>query len=234
MPASVKALLRTVGRIAATHEMQAYAVGGCVRDWLLDITRATDLDIAVEGEGISLARLVATSLEGIVEVHEQFGTATVRRQRRHIDFATCRRETYARPAAYPRVWRGTLAQDLQRRDFTINAIAMSLSDASFGRLIDPFGGAADLQRKQLRALHARSFLDDPSRILRGIRFAERFGLRWDPCTLRAAREAVRAGALGWLNAGRFHKEFSRMLEEPHPGACLDHLAQLCTLDARSG
>ncbi|MBI3330693.1 MAG: hypothetical protein HYZ96_01115 [Candidatus Omnitrophica bacterium] len=235
IPRQVEPLLRAIGQLADQRGMRAYAVGGCVRDWLLGLTDTPDLDVTVEGDGIAIARAAGRILNGTLTVHQQFGTAT-RRLRRgrgghpagslRVDFATCRRETYARSAAYPRVAAGTLEDDLFRRDFTINAMAAALSPIRFGALVDPFQGARDLRRRRLRILHARSFLDDPSRLLRGIRFAQRFGLRWEPATRRAAREAVAAGALGWLNAGRLRRELDRMREEPDPLACVGELAAL--------
>ena len=154
------------------------------------------------------------------------GRGSVRLPRGRIAFAPCRREQYAKPAAYPTVRAGTLEDDLFRRDFTINAMAMAIGPRQFGRLVDPFRGAQDLRQRRLRMLHERSFLDDPSRMLRGVRFAQRFGLRWEPRTERAAREALRAGALGRLNAGRLRKELYRILQEPKPRACLEALAAL--------
>mgnify|MGYP001590874441 CR=1 FL=1 len=239
VPAVVQPALKQVGRLAAEQGVHAYAVGGCVRDWLLELPPTTDLDIAVEGSGAGLARAAAEALGGTAEAHPQFGTATLRLPPGHgsirrVDFAMCRKETYARPAAYPRVTPGTVADDLFRRDFTINAMAADLAAERFGTLLDPCGGRRDLARRVLRILHARSFLDDPSRLLRGVRFLARFGLRWDAGTARAAREAVAAGALGWLNAGRLRKEFDAMLREPDPPACLQALAGLLEPAARRG
>ena len=232
IPRPVEPLLREVGRLADQRGMQAYAVGGCVRDWLLGLVQTPDLDVTVEGDGIAIARAAGPALGGTLTVHQQFGTATRLLLRRRgagpkrVDFATCRRETYARPAAYPAVAPGTLEDDLFRRDFTLNAMAVALGPARFGALVDPFQGARDLRRKRLRILHARSFLDDPSRLLRGVRFAQRFGLRWEPGTRRAARDAAFAGALGWLNAGRLRRELERMGDEPDPLACFQGLAAL--------
>ena len=219
--------------------MSAHAVGGCVRDWRLGIAETVDLDVAIEGDGIAMASAAARALGGTITTHQQFGTATVvirpaasrpPRARRgsvpsvRIDFATCRKETYAKPAAYPKVAAGTLEEDLLRPDFTINAMAMALTPGCFGLLIDPFGGARDLRERRLRILHPRSFVDDPSRILRGMRFAQRFGLRWERRTKRAARDAMTAGALGWLNAGRLQRECDLMAHEPTPRGCLAQLA----------
>ena len=185
-----------------------------------------DLDIVVEGDGVALAQDVAGVLGARVTTHQQFGTATVEANGQRIDFASARRETYAKPAAYPQVSAGTVEDDLRRRDFTINAMAMAIHPDQFGRLVDPFHGRQDLRRKLLRVLHPNSFRDDPSRILRGIRFAQRFELRWEPTTRRLLRAAIRAGALGWLNLGRVRKELDRMLEEPNPRGCLRQLATL--------
>ena len=232
VPVQVKPLLQSIGRIAEGLGMPAYAVGGCVRDWLLQAPDKTDVDVTVEGNGIAVAQAVARAFGGTVNAHRQFGTATVTMGGRRVDFATCRRERYANPAAYPTVTPGTLEEDLFRRDFTMNAMAVALSPVRFGLLVDPFHGADDLSCRQLRILHERSFTDDPSRILRGIRFAERFALRWEPRTAQALRNAMADGALGRLNAGRLHKELDRMLDEPDPPACLKRLAACLTSSGR--
>jgi tRNA nucleotidyltransferase (CCA-adding enzyme) len=229
IPHRIAPILQTIGRLADEMQMPAYAVGGCVRDWLLGVAQTQDLDVTAEGDGVVLASAVARALGGTAEPHEPFGTSTVTvpgSRHRRIDVATCRRETYARPAAYPKVSRGTLEDDLFRRDFTINAMAVSIAPGAFGALVDPFGGARDLRRRRLRILHGRSFIDDPSRILRGVRFLKRFGLRWDPATARSARDAVASGALGRLNAGRLRRELERMGQEPDPLGCLLELAGL--------
>ena len=244
VPPHIKPLLQDIGRRAGQLKMPTYAVGGCVRDWLLGIAETVDLDVTVEGRGIDMAQAAARALHGTLTVHQQFGTATVtlpndgRRRAAsvrcalRVDFATCRKETYAKPGAYPRVSRGTLRDDLFRRDFTINAMAVAIAPGRFGVLIDPFGGARDLRMKTLRVLHERSFLDDPTRILRGVRLLQRFALTWEPRTKRLAREAVRLDALGWLNTGRLRRELDRMLTEPDPRCCLWELAALLDAPAR--
>ena len=235
IPRAARPLLSAVGRCAESQGMTAYAVGGCVRDWLLGTTRTPDLDVAVEGDGIALARAVAQQLGGFCTAHAQFGTATVmRRGGPRLDVATCRTETYARPGAYPRVSPGRIEDDLFRRDFTINAMAAALAPGRFGALADPFGGARDLRRRCLRILHPKSLLDDPSRILRGIRFRHRFGLSWEPATARGLREAMAAGALGWLNRGRLEKELALMQREPDPSACVQELSALMAGAAWAG
>lgn len=231
MPGAQAALLGRIGRVADERGVAVYAVGGCVRDWLLGTARTPDLDVTVEGDSLGLAHALARALGGETLVHQQFGTATVTWRRagrgiRRVDLAMCRREQYAKPGAYPRVSPGTLEEDLFRRDFSINAMAMVLSPARFGTVIDPFDGRGDLEHRRLRMLHARSFFDDPSRLLRGVRFARRFGLRWDPPTRDAAERAVASGALGWLNPGRLERELRHMTDEPDPGACFKDLAAL--------
>jgi tRNA nucleotidyltransferase (CCA-adding enzyme) len=239
VPAPAEPLLRAIGRRAQALGMPAYAVGGCVRDWWLGISTVTDLDVVVEGDGIAAAEAVARELGGAVEIHRQFGTATVRVAGAagagaplRVDFATCRTERYAEPAAYPAVALGTLEQDLRRRDFTMNAMALAIDPVRFGRLIDPFGGREDLRRRRLRALHRRSFIDDPSRILRGLRFAHRFRIGWERQTLRDASAAVDASLITRLNAGRLRKESRLMLREPRPTADLRRLAALLESGAR--
>jgi len=244
VPSQIRPLLEKIGRIADQERVSAYAVGGCVRDWLLGVARTTDLDVALAGDGIVFANRVAKALGTSVKPHEQFGTATLvieqapgdsRRPKKttpapssaplRIDVASCRKERYAEPAAYPKVTSGSLQDDLFRRDFTINAMAVAINPKPFGQLIDPFGGFQDLQARRLRILHPNSFLDDPSRILRAVRFAQRFGLTLEPKTAQCLRQAVASGVLSRLNRGRLRKELDRMVEEPDPLACLSRLSQ---------
>ena len=231
IPSAIRPVLQQIGQLAQEHGASAYAVGGCVRDWWLGKGQTTDLDIALEGDAIAFAQVVAGHFQGqLMRTHQQFGTATVmiplKAATVRVDVAMCRKETYAAPAAYPRVQPGTLRDDVFRRDFTINAIAVALNPRHWGRVVDPFGGRRDLRAKRLRILHRRSFADDPSRILRGVRFAARLGLRWERETLRACRDALAMGALGRLNTGRLRKELDAISREERPGACLNLLAWL--------
>lgn len=221
VPSTISPLLQRLGRLAAARGVPAYVVGGCVRDWLLRRPEVLDVDVVVDGDGIAFARAVGRELKAPVIAHQQFGTATVELSGgRRLDLATCRQETYAQPAAYPSVEPGTLRDDLFRRDFTINAMAMALAPARFGERIDPFGGARDLAARRLRILHARSFLDDPSRMLRAARLTPRYRLRLEPATGRALREALQHGMLERVNRGRVRKELALLLREPDPSACL--------------
>lgn len=218
------ALLERIGCIAAAQGLEAYAVGGFVRDGLLgaDATTASAPDIDItSADGLRLARVAAREFHAPLTEHAQFGTATLIMEGAiRLDFATWRKETYRAPAAYPRVAPGSLKDDLLRRDFTINALAMALHPRSFGRVIDYCGGREDLRRRRIRVLHARSFTDDPSRLLRAIRFEQRFHCAIEPQTARWMRDAFRANGLARLNRGRLHKELTAMLREPRPWACI--------------
>ena len=230
MPKPLVPLLQRVGAVAAAELVAVYAVGGCVRDWLLGLDRIADLDFIVEGNGLAFAEALGRAFGASVVRHEQFGTASFVVEpdalvpfRVHIDVATCRQETYAQPAAYPKVRPGRLREDLFRRDFTINAMAMRLEPDRFGALVDPFGGLRDLRHRRLRVLHAKSFLDDPSRMLRGVRFAQRYGCRIESRTAAWLRQAIRARVLAKLNRGRMRKEIDRLAAEPNPSAGFQRL-----------
>ena len=179
-----------------------YLVGGAVRDLLLGRERG-DVDVAVEGDAIALAR----SLGGEVREHERFGTATVRLGELDVDLAATRAEEYARPGALPEVRPATLAEDLSRRDFTVNAIALPLHAPD--RPIDPHGGRVDLRAGLLRVLHRGSFADDPTRALRAARYAARFGFRLEPETEAALREADPTT----VSADRIEAELARIVAE---------------------
>jgi tRNA nucleotidyltransferase (CCA-adding enzyme) len=204
-----------------------YLVGGTVRDILLG-RPGFDVDIAVEGDAIAFAR----GLGGEVTEHGRFGTAVVRfDDGRHWDVVTARRETYPAPAALPEVEAGTIEDDLARRDFTVNAMAASLGD-DFGRIVDPHGGRADLDAGVIRILHPASFVDDPTRIFRAIRYESRLDFRMDPETERLAREGMAGVAL--LSDARFREEVVALLSEAEGiRHTLERLAELAgtTADA---
>ena len=196
-----------------------YLVGGTVRDILLG-RPGFDVDIAVEGDAV----VFAEGLGGEVTAHGRFGTAVVVfEDGRHWDIVTTRRESYAAPAALPDVEAGTIDDDLARRDFTVNAMAASLGD-DFGRLVDPHGGRADLDARVIRVLHPQSFVDDPTRIFRAVRYENRLGFRMDPETERLAREGVAGTAL--LSPARFREEVIALLSEEEVAGALERLAEL--------
>jgi tRNA nucleotidyltransferase (CCA-adding enzyme) len=196
-----------------------YLVGGAVRDFLLG-RESFDIDLAVEGDAIEFAR----RLGGQVTAHGRFGTAVVRfPDGRQLDVVTCRRETYAAPAALPDVEPGTIADDLARRDFTVNAMAASLGE-DFGRILDPHGGRADLEIRTIRVLHERSFVDDPTRIFRAVRYEARLGFPMDQQTEGLALEGV--GGIGLLSPARMREEVVALLSEDKAERALDRLAEL--------
>ena len=203
----------------------AYLVGGAVRD-LLRGADAVDLDVAVEGDAREVARAVAERVRGSHVEHERFGTATVFSPRLSVDFATTRRERYAEPGALPDVEPAALADDLVRRDFTINAMAAGLSGDDLGVLHDPHGGREDLGEGVVRVLHERSFIDDPTRLLRALRYEARLRGRLDPDTERLAREAIGAGAMDTVSGPRVRDELIDLLREPEAPAALERMREL--------
>lgn len=207
-----------LARIADDSGFEAYLVGGPVRDLLL-AAPTTDLDVTVVGDAVTVAERLAADIDGRLTVHQRFGTATVTTGSLTIDLVTARRETYNSPGALPDVEPGGIADDLARRDFTINAMAMPLP-ASIGDLVDPHRGRADLEAGLVRVLHPGSFLDDPTRILRAVRYAARFGFIIEPETARLMVKALAARALSTLTGDRLRHELERILQEPNPAAPL--------------
>ncbi len=203
-----------------------FLVGGTVRDILLGEPNF-DVDVAVEGDAIGLARSVADALGGRVRAHSKFGTAVVvYGDAQRIDVVTARTEFYDAPAALPSVEHATIREDLFRRDFTINAMAVSLKGEDFGRLVDPFHGRRDLEAKTIRVLHNLSFIDDPTRIFRAIRYESRYGFRLDEHSQRLARGTIEMGLVGDLSSARLRDELIALLEEGDAGASILRLAEL--------
>lgn len=192
----------------------AYLVGGAVRDLLLGRPRA-DIDVAVEGDVDELSR----RLGGAVRIHPRFATATVRVDGLEVDLAATRSETYPRPGALPEVRPAPLSEDLARRDFTINAMAVPLG--SEARLIDPHGGVGDLERGELRVLHSRSFADDPTRALRAARYAARYSFALEPETERLLRDAD----LSAVSGDRVEAELRKLAAEPEARRGFERLAE---------
>jgi tRNA nucleotidyltransferase (CCA-adding enzyme) len=203
--------------------MPAFLVGGAVRDLLLGRTRA-DLDVAVEGD----VRALADSLGGEIIVHERFETAAIAVDGHEIDIARARAETYERPGALPTVSPAGIEEDLARRDFTVNAMAVPL--AGEAKLIDPHGGADDLAAGVLRVLHDLSFQDDPTRALRAARYAARLGLKLDPDTERLLKLAD----LDTVSDDRVLAELARIAAEERPSEALGLIAEWGVLDLGSG
>ena len=200
-------LLAALGDLPPT-----YLVGGAVRD-LLRAARHVDLDIAVEGDARSVARALADRLGGTAREHERFGTATVRTDELTFDLAATRTEIYSEPGALPTVFGAPLADDLRRRDFSVNAMAVALSRDDLGHLYDPCRGLADLDSGTIRILHPGSFLDDPTRLLRAVRYEVRLGFAMDEDTERSARAAIAEEAMSTVSGARVRDELMDLLSE---------------------
>jgi tRNA nucleotidyltransferase (CCA-adding enzyme) len=202
-----------------------YLVGGAVRD-LLRSADAVDLDLAVEGDARSTARGLAERLGGTAREHERFGTATVKADELAFDLATTRRETYERPGALPKVEPAPLAEDLARRDFAFNAMAIGMSGDDLGHLYDPHGGVGDMRAGSVRVLHERSFLDDPTRLLRALRYEVRLGFAMNADTEQLARAAIDEDALTTVSGPRIRDELIDLLAEPNARTGVARMAEL--------
>ena len=213
-----------LGRVAATRGQSAWLVGGGVRDLLLG-RPVRDVDLVVEGDAMALAGAVAAVEGGEVLRHAAFGTAkwTPRAGATPLDLAGARTEAYPTPACLPVVTAADLGADLARRDFSVNAMAMGTFGVDAGVLRDPHGGEADLSSGVLRVLHPRSFVDDPTRVLRAARFAARFTMQLAPETAAVMEAARVSGAFGPLGRERLGAELERLLCEPQPVAALRRL-----------
>jgi tRNA nucleotidyltransferase (CCA-adding enzyme) len=198
---------------------EAWIVGGAVRDVLLGGASA-DLDVVIEGDAVAAARRLGEALGGSVTVHDRFGTATVTAGGHVYDLATARAESYARPGALPDVRPGTLEEDLLRRDFTVNAIAVRLD----GRVVAVPQALEDLDARLLRVLHDASFRDDPTRLLRLVRYATRLGFAVEPSTRALADAALAGGALATVTPTRVGAELRLLLREPSALAALAGVA----------
>ena len=212
LPAEVWNLLKDLGRIAAENDFGAYLVGGIVRDFLLGVPNS-DLDLVIEGDGIAYAQIVAEKLNGKITSHPKFGTAVVTLPHHRVDIASARTEYYPKPAALPEVEFSSIKEDLSRRDFTINAMALALNPTHFGEILDFFGGETDLRKRHIRVLHSQSFVEDPTRIFRAVRFEQRVGFKIEPRTEKWAREAVKEGLIEKLSPGRIRYELQLILSE---------------------
>ena len=225
MGASVATLIERIADEARTLNLSLYIVGGAVRDLLLHRANL-DIDFVVESRAIDLAEKLRARYGGEVHSHKPFGTAKwvldaetlglpVRELPAHIDFATARSEFYEHPTALPTVYQGSIKLDLQRRDFTINTLAVQLSPASAsGQVLDFYGGLADLREERIRVLHSLSFVDDPTRILRALRFEHRLNFQIESRTVELITSAL--PMLRRVTGERIRNELDLLLREPQP------------------
>jgi tRNA nucleotidyltransferase (CCA-adding enzyme) len=240
-----QALVRLVRTEAERLDLPLYIVGGSVRDLMLG-RAIKDIDFTVEGDALKLAEAILRKYAGKVVFHSRFGTATWTLDETtfkrlnvpllgasafppFLDLISARSETYSQPGALPSVKRSTIDDDLRRRDFTINAMAVRLDGRYYGQLYDPLDGRADLARGAIRVLHDGSFVDDPTRMVRAVRYAERYGFQLDPGTLNLINEEARK-ALSGLSGERLRHEFDMIFEEEDPSVMLHRLAELDLLN----
>lgn len=225
LPHDLYNLLIQAGEQAKELSVGLYLVGGCVRDLLLN-TSNLDIDLVVEGNGISFAKQFAKRLGARVKFHDRFGTATVTcSDSCKIDFATARTEYYEFPTALPTVEQSSIKKDLYRRDFTINSLAICLNSSRFGDLVDYYGGQRDIQDKTIRVLHSMSFIEDPTRVFRAIRFAQRLQFSLGKETSTLIKGAVTMELFHRLSKTRLLDEFILLLSEQHPRKALGQMAE---------
>ncbi len=234
LPAPVQRLLARIGSVSGETGQAAYLVGGFVRDALIGVPNL-DIDILVEPDAQRLAAALAAAVGGEFKFEERFGTARVTLPEApsgglpplcRVDLATARQESYAHPGALPEVEPSSVLDDLRRRDFTINAMALTLGDDGPGDLVDPHGGGEDIEHRVVRILHPLSFVEDPTRILRAVRFETRYGFAMDSDTESRARAAIEEGRLRGLTPLRIWRELGYLLQEQRALGGLRRLAEL--------
>ncbi len=226
LPAEIMGLLKNIGNLANSVDYRAFVVGGLVRDLELGV-KNLDLDIVVEGDAIKLGQELAKELGASLVIHRRFGTCSViTKDRFKIDLATARKEIYEHPAALPKVQFSSLKDDLIRRDFTVNAMAISINKDSFGQLIDFFNGEEDLSAGRIRVMHDGSFIDDPTRIFRAVRFESRFAFRIDAHTEELIKTAIKKEMFDKVAPQRIRDEIELILKEKDPLKSLKRMAQL--------
>lgn len=210
---NVRNLLLKAGDIGDKLGYKVCTVGGFVRDLILGIDNS-DIDILVEGDGIEFAKQFAAELGGKLTIHQEFKTAVISMNEDfHIDVVTARAEYYKYPGALPTIQPGSIFDDMARRDFTINSMAIVLNKPNFGEIIDFFNGVKDLQNGKIRILHKLSFLEDPTRIFRAIRFEQRYSFRLEEETLKFAKQAIQDGNLDTLSWERIWFEIDAIIKE---------------------
>jgi len=226
LPQPILKLVKDAGEKASELGLEVYLVGGAVRDLLLG--RANfDLDLVVEGDAVKLAQELAKESQARVTVHPHFGTAKLSYTSFSLDIATARRESYSHPGALPSIKPGSLTDDLCRRDFSINAMALCLAPQRFGELIDLYHGKDDLDNRLIRILHPNSFIDDATRILRGLRYEQRLDFKLEAKTAELLRRD--AAMLDTISGDRIRHELELILKEDKPERVLKRAAELGVL-----
>ncbi len=226
LPAYIRELLRKLGEVADQLGYKAYLVGGFVRDLLLR-QENLDIDVVIEGDGIAYAKAFAAIMGCRIREHEKFHTAVIIfPDNFKIDVASARLEYYERPAALPNVEHASIRHDLYRRDFTINALTIALNRSNFGQMLDFFGGQRDIKDRSIRVLHNLSFIEDPTRLFRAVRFEKRLDFRVGRQTERLMRSAVRMKLVRKVGGARIMHELQQIFDEPQVVSALERLEQL--------
>jgi len=232
LPAKLMRLLKAIGKMAEKKGFASFVIGGFVRDLIMNV-RNYDVDIVIEGNAIEFAKSFADTLKGSLVIHKKFGTATVvmpwglaSHGRFKVDIATARKERYEFPAALPDVEFSSLRDDLYRRDFTINAMAVALNSRNFGQLIDFFNGQRHIKEGIISVLHRQSFIDDPTRIFRAVRFEQRYGFKIDKKTENLIKNAIKKDMFGRTGNMRIRDELILILKEEDPMRAIKRMHQL--------
>ncbi len=207
-----KSVLNKTINFFVKSNFHAYLVGGYVRDTTLGI-KPIDIDIVVEGNAIKAAKALNLKLKGKLCIYKEFGTASIITKAERIDLASARVEKYPSPAKLPHVYPSTIIEDLNRRDFTTNAMAMSISKEDFGEIFDPFNGLEDIKKGLIRVLHKNSFNDDPTRIFRALRYKNRFGFKIEKKTKILIKEAIDKKMIKQLTGQRILNEIRLIFTE---------------------
>ena len=237
-PKELNAIIKEIGFLADETGMKAFLVGGLVRDLLL-ARRNCDLDIMIEGEGMKFAKTLKERLGGTLVEHSKFGTASLvqdwpdwldeplrKNDKFKIDIATARKESYSKPAVLPSVEFSSVEEDLYRRDFTINAMAININKEQFGTFIDFFNGQRDLKKRIIRALHDKSFIDDPTRIFRAVRFEQRLNFKIERHTGKLIKNAMRQEMFSETQNQRIRDELVLMMKEEFPEKAVARMRKL--------
>ncbi|MCC5909914.1 MAG: CBS domain-containing protein [Clostridiaceae bacterium] len=215
IPPAIYSILEIIGETGDLLNKNVYIVGGFVRDLLLGIDNS-DLDFVIEGDGIAFAQELNKKLQGELVLHEKFATASIKLGDGNVlDIVSARREYYHFPAALPQIEKSSLWNDLFRRDFTLNCMAIQINKESFGRLIDYFGGLEDIENKQIRVLYNLSFVEDPTRIFRAVRFSSRLGFKIESETKKFIIEAVKNNLINKVSDDRVREEIAYIITEKH-------------------
>jgi len=216
--------IRSLANHAVDLNMPIYLVGGVVRDMFLDQT-IREVDLVLEGDAVSFARSLVKKMGGELLVHSKFGTCTWTINGMSVDLVTARKEAYTSPGVLPTIEPASITDDLNRRDFTINAMALRLDGGHFGKLIDVLDGKSDIERGMIRVLHPKSFVDDPTRMFRAIRYAGRYQFRIEDQTQKLFNSEA-MNVLASISGERIRHEFDLIFEESNATSMLDELRSI--------